>query len=135
MSPGLEVLSGVFIHVGRSQYAVDTALCWQRDRTDRRCIGAVGSIDNLFAARIEQAAVECLEANADFLLLNSCHGLPIERSIETKLSAADACQTADSFRCYGMELFENLRDHTSSDGATAFTNCKPHALLNGDWAD
>jgi hypothetical protein len=70
---GLEVLAGVLIDVGRSQQTVNPAARGEWDGPDRCSVGAIGGIDDLFAGGVEDALVEGFEANANFLLLDSCH--------------------------------------------------------------
>ena len=70
MGAGLEVLTGVLVHVRRAQHAVDLAFRGQGDRTDRRGGGVIGGFDDLFAGEIEHAAIERLQADADLLLGN-----------------------------------------------------------------
>ena len=68
MGPGLEVLTGVLVHVGRTQNAINLAFGGQGDGANRGRGGVVGCFDDFFAGQIQHAAVKRLEADADLLL-------------------------------------------------------------------
>ena len=79
MGAGFKMLSRVLVDVGRSQQTVHSSLRGERDRSDGRSPRAIRRIDDLIARRIEQAAIEGSQANANFLLLESGHNLKLSR--------------------------------------------------------
>ena len=50
----LKVLTGIFVHVGRAEHAVDLALGGQGNRTDRGCSGVIGRFNDFFAGEIQK---------------------------------------------------------------------------------
>ena len=96
MGSRLKVFAGIFIHVGRSQQAINAALSRERNGTDRRCICAIGGIDDLLAGGVEEAAIEGFEPDANFLLLNRCHDFTkIDGDKRTNISSQPQRLTAD----------------------------------------
>lgn len=79
MGAGFEVLSRVFVNVGRSQDAVNSPLGRQGNRTNGSGVGAVSRVYNSFAGHIKQTAIEGFEADANLLLLNSSHSNAVKR--------------------------------------------------------
>ena len=75
MGASFKMFTGILVHMGRTQHAIDLAFGRQGNGSDRSGGGVISRFDDFFAGQIEHAPVKGLEADADLLLGNgSGHG-------------------------------------------------------------